>query len=85
MPIRWALFNPNNSDQALLATELGVWSTDNLDGGSTVWGASNTGFANVRTDMLQLRSSDNLVIAATHGRGLFSSDVFAAATALFGS
>ena len=40
-------FNPNDSDQALLATELGVWSTDNLDGGSTVWGASNTGFAAV--------------------------------------
>jgi len=84
MPIRWALFNPNNSDQALLATELGVWSTDNLDGGSTVWGASNTGFANVRTDMLQIRSSDNLVIAATHGRGLYSSDVFTTETALFG-
>jgi PKD repeat protein len=85
MPIRWALFNPNNSDQALLATELGVWSTDNLNGGSTVWGASNTGFANVRTDMLQYRSSDNLVIAATHGRGLYSSDVFTTATALFGA
>jgi PKD repeat protein len=83
MPIRWALFNPNNSDQALLATELGVWSTDNLDGGSTVWGASNTGFANVRTDMLQVRSSDKLVIAATHGRGLFSSDVFTSPAALF--
>jgi len=85
MPIRWALFNPNNNNQALLATELGVWSTDNLAGGSTIWGASNTGFANVRTDMLQIRSSDNLVIAATHGRGLFSTDVFTSAEALFGS
>lgn len=83
MPIRWALFNPNNNDQAIIATELGVWSTDNLNGATTNWGASNTGLANVRVDMLQVRSSDKLVIAATHGRGLFYSDVFTAATANF--
>ncbi|WP_436516652.1 LamG-like jellyroll fold domain-containing protein [Ekhidna sp. To15] len=77
MPVRWALFNPNNSDQAIIATELGVWSTDDLDGGSTIWEASNNGLANVRTDMLQIRSSDNLVVAATHGRGIFTSDIFA--------
>ncbi len=85
MPVRWALFNPSNSDQALIATELGVWSTDNLDGASTVWEASNNGLANVRTDMLQIRSSDNLVVAATHGRGIFTSDIFTAAHADFTS
>ena len=85
MPIRWALFNPNNSDQAMVATELGVWTTDNLNGAATVWGPSNTGLANVRTDMLQLRQSDKFVIAATHGRGLYSTDAFCSPTALFGS
>lgn len=85
MPIRWALFNPNNTDQALLATEAGVWSTDNLNGGSTSWASSNSGLANTRVDMLQYRSSDNLVIAATHGRGLYSTDVFTASNAAFGS
>lgn len=83
MPVRWALFNPSNSDEALVATELGVWSTDNLNAGSTDWDPSNDGLANVRTDMLQIRSSDNLVVAATHGRGLFTSDVFATAHADF--
>ncbi|MBL7927759.1 MAG: T9SS type A sorting domain-containing protein [Bacteroidia bacterium] len=83
MPIRWALFNPNNSDQAILATELGVWSTDDLNGNSTNWGASNSGLANVRVDMLQLRQSDKYVIAATHGRGLFASDLFTIPTAIF--
>ncbi len=83
MPIRWALFNPTNNDQVVVATELGVWSTDNLNGGATVWGSSNSGLANVRVDMLQLRTSDNLMIAATHGRGMFSSDIFTTATALF--
>ncbi|MBK9400559.1 MAG: PKD domain-containing protein [Bacteroidetes bacterium] len=85
MPIRWALFNPNNNDQVLLATELGVWSTDNLNAGATVWGATNSGLANVRVDMLQLRQSDKYVIAATHGRGLYASDLFTSATANFHS
>ncbi|MBS1794877.1 MAG: PKD domain-containing protein [Acidobacteria bacterium] len=85
MPIRWALFNPSNADQAILATELGVWSTDNLNGGATVWGASNSGLANVRVDMLQVRQSDKYVIAATHGRGLYASDLFTTPTAIFSS
>lgn len=85
MPIRWALFNPNNNDQAIIATELGVWSTDNLNGVTTNWGATNTGLANVRVDMLQLRQSDKFVIAATHGRGMYASDLFTAATSIFRS
>jgi PKD repeat protein len=83
MPVRWALLNPDNSDQAVIATDLGVWSTDDLDGPSTVWGASNSGLANVRVDMLQVRSSDKLVIAATHGRGMYYSDIFTNPTVIF--
>lgn len=85
MPVRWALFNPGNSDQAAIATELGVWTTDDLNGGATVWGASNSGLANVRVDQLQIRQSDRYVIAATHGRGLYASDLFTTPTALFDS
>lgn len=81
IPVRWALLNPNNNKQLLIATELGVWSTDNISGSSTSWGATNSGLANVRVDMLQLRSSDGYVIAATHGRGLFGSDAFTQPTA----
>lgn len=76
MPVRYAIFVPGNSDQALIATELGVWSTDDLNGTSTNWGPSNGGLANVRTDMLQSRPSDKQVIAATHGRGLYSTNHF---------
>ncbi|MDX5326198.1 MAG: PKD domain-containing protein, partial [Bacteroidota bacterium] len=46
------------------------------------------GLANVRVDMLQIRDSDDMVIAATHGRGIFSSMGFAqqvAPTANFGA
>ncbi|MEM1359419.1 MAG: hypothetical protein AAGF89_14530, partial [Bacteroidota bacterium] len=76
VPIRWIIFSPVNNDAALVATEVGVWSTSNLDGTSTEWAPSNDGLANVRVSMLKSRSSDNLVIAATHGRGLFSTAQF---------
>lgn len=83
MPVRSVLFSPIDSSDAIIATELGVWSTTNLNGASTVWGPANNGLANVRTDMLDIRSSDNMIIAATHGRGLYSSDLFAPENADF--
>jgi len=77
MPVRWAMFHPFDEDKVLLATELGVWSTDDLDGVNTEWWPSNNfGLANVRVDMLQYRPSDHLVAAATHGRGMFTTDYF---------
>ena len=72
MPVRWGIFNPLNADQIFLATELGVWSTDNINGAATVWSADNSGFANVRVDMLKYRESDYTLVAATHGRGVFT-------------
>lgn len=72
IPVRWVVFNPTNYDQALLATELGVWSTDNLNSASTLWAPTNPGLANTRVDMLKVRASDNTILAATHGRGLFT-------------
>lgn len=77
MPVRWAMFHPFDSTQALIATELGVWTTDFLNGSRTEWFPTNTfGLANVRVDMLQYRSSDHLVSAASHGRGMFTTDYF---------
>ena len=75
MPVRWVLFDPRNSDWAILATELGIWSTTDLSGGTTDWQPTNTGMANVRVDMLQYRASDRVIAAATHGRGLFTAQV----------
>ncbi|MDQ3019256.1 MAG: PKD domain-containing protein [Bacteroidota bacterium] len=83
MPVRWLSFSPLNSDQALAATELGVWSTDDLNGAATNWGPSNSGLANVSTHMLQHRNSDKTMIAVTHGRGLFSTDAFSSPAADF--
>ena len=76
IPVRWALYNPSNTDEVLLATELGVWSTDNIDTGSPDWGVTNTGLANVRCDMLQYRDADGMVLVATHGRGVYTATPF---------
>jgi PKD repeat protein len=85
MPINWSLINPSNSLQVVLATEVGVWSTEDISASPVVWESSNTGLANVRCDMLQIRSSDKLIAVATHGRGVFTSDVFADPLADFSS
>ncbi len=74
MPVRWAMFMPGQDNQMMIATETGVWTTDAINGGTTVW-APNPGFPTVRTDMLKLRTSDNTIVAATHGRGLFTATV----------
>ena len=74
MPIRWAIFHPDNDDQVLLATETGVWATNTLMETPTEWAPAVDGMANVRVDMLKLRYADNTVLAASHGRGLFSAE-----------
>ncbi|MBP6446444.1 MAG: T9SS type A sorting domain-containing protein, partial [Saprospiraceae bacterium] len=71
MPVRWAMFYPGDNTKAIIATETGVWQTSLINGASTLWNPE-TGFPNVRTDMLQYRASDGLLAAATHGRGIFS-------------
>jgi hypothetical protein len=72
--VYWALFNPDNNAKAYIATETGVWSTDLLNGASTVW-VPETTFPTVRTDMLRYRSSDRLIAAATHGRGIWTATI----------
>ncbi|WP_207493636.1 T9SS type A sorting domain-containing protein [Aridibaculum aurantiacum] len=74
MPVRWALFHPTEQNKLLIATETGVWTTEMINGASTEWTPSGN-FPLVRTDMLKLRPSDNLILAATHGRGLWTTNL----------
>jgi hypothetical protein len=64
------MYHPANNNHVMLATETGIWTTDKINAPDVEWVADNSGLANVRVDMLQLRESDNTIIAATHGRGL---------------
>jgi hypothetical protein len=75
MPVRWVMFDPRSTAAAWVATEMGVWTTDLLNGTSTDWQPTNFNLSNARVDMLQYRSSDRLVAAGTHGRGFFTTIV----------
>jgi Secretion system C-terminal sorting domain len=77
IPVRWGLFNPLNADQVFLATELGVMSTIDLNGSNTNWVSNGIGLAKVRINMLKYRNSDYTLVAATHGRGLFTTNLAA--------
>lgn len=76
IPVRYGLYNPINRNQVLLATELGVWSTNDISA-TPNWEPTNSGLANVRCDMLKYRTADQMVVVATYGRGLYTSNVFA--------
>lgn len=71
IPVYWALIHPNNTEVCYIATEMGVFYTNKLDGEDTEW-IPCTNFPIVRTDMLRLRPDDLTVVAATHGRGLWT-------------
>lgn len=74
IPVRWSLFNPLDRKEVLLATEAGIWKTSDVTAETVVWEPASSGMGNVRVDMLQYRASDNLILAATHGRGMFTSN-----------
>ena len=72
MPVRWALYHPQNPNQVMLATETGVWTCDNINANPVVWTSQSNSLPNVRVDMLDIRPDNNKVVAGTHGRGLFT-------------
>ncbi len=74
IPVRWAMFYPYDNTKAIIATEAGVFETTSINGASTVW-VQSPSFPIVRTDMLQYRPSDGVILAATHGRGLWSAQI----------
>lgn len=56
----------------MLATSTGVYSTKTLNGSSTIWLQEGSGvLGNVVATSLAHRTSDNTVVVATHGRGIF--------------
>jgi PKD repeat protein len=75
-PVRCALYNPNDRREVFLGTEIGVWSTQNINTTTPSWNITNSATPNSRVDMMRYRASDGQVLIATHGRGLFSTGYF---------
>jgi hypothetical protein len=84
IPVRWAQVDPQDNNKIYIATEAGIWYTDGVNGASTVW-VNDANFPLVRTDMLKLRLSDNTLMAATHGRGVFTARIPSTPEVRFGA
>jgi photosystem II stability/assembly factor-like uncharacterized protein len=70
VPMRDVAIHPRNSNYLYLATEVGVYASE--DQGAT-WGSGNEGPTNCSVN--QLFWMGNTLVAATHGRGMFSIDL----------
>jgi photosystem II stability/assembly factor-like uncharacterized protein len=69
-PFRNIVMHPTNSKFLYLATEVGLFGSE--DGGNT-WSPTNEGPTNCRVD--DLLWMNNTLVAATHGRGIFRIDL----------
>lgn len=73
LPVKCILQNPLNPNELIIGTELGIWKTDDYTVATPIWEQSFNGMSDVTVVDLDLRTSDNTILAATHGRGLFTS------------
>ncbi|UTD16858.1 T9SS type A sorting domain-containing protein [Tenacibaculum mesophilum] len=77
IPVRDILQNPLDRTEAILATQLGVWSTSNFNDANPNWNQAYNGMSDVSVTSFDYWnvSGDhvtNKVIASTYGRGVFT-------------
>ena len=73
IPVHCILQNPLIPEELIIGTELGVWATPDYTITNPTWQQSYNGMSDVTVVDLDLRASDNTVLASTHGRGMFTS------------
>lgn len=84
IPVYDAVFNYNDATggEVIIGTDLGVFTTTNINDSNLVWTPDNSGFANVpvfdllqtrtiRYDLVDTTDFEGAIFAATHGRGIF--------------
>ncbi|WP_272151040.1 GEVED domain-containing protein [Tenacibaculum aiptasiae] len=77
IPVRDILQNPLDRTEAILATQLGVWSTSNFNEANPTWSQAYNGMSDVSVTSFDYwnvngNHSQNKIIAATYGRGVFT-------------
>jgi len=77
IPVWSILLNPIKLGEAIIGTETGIYGTDNIFAASPVWTAYTTGIGFVKMRNLRYRPADKMIMAVTHGRGVFTSDAWA--------
>ena len=60
----------------LVGTSTGVYSTQSLNGGSTTWGSEGGDvLGRVVVDMIATRPADGVIVAGSHGRGVYRATI----------
>lgn len=73
LPVISILQNPLLPTELIIGTILGVWRTSDYTATNVEWTQSFNGMSDVTVVDLDLRPSDNTILATTHGRGMFTS------------
>ena len=73
LPVISILQNPLLPNELIIGTLLGVWRTSDYTATNVEWTQSFNGMSDVTVVDLDLRPSDNTILASTHGRGMFTS------------
>ena len=75
--VRWAtIFYVGGIPHYFLGTSVGVYFTNTLNGGSTVWTQESvSSIGNAVTVMLDWRDNDGTLAAATHGKGVYTTTI----------
>ncbi len=75
--VRWAEIVPLEVGiRYFVATSVGLYSTENLDGQSTIWVKENMeGIGSSVVSMLDYRPLDGTFVVATHGNGVFKTTI----------
>ncbi len=77
IPVRDFLQNPLDRNEAIVATQLGVWSTSNFNAAAPTWTQSYNGMSDVSVTSFDYwnvngNNTENRIIASTYGRGVFT-------------
>lgn len=72
IPIKCLLQNPLARNEVIVGSQLGVFVSTNFNEDTPVWTSSNNGMRDVKVVDLDLRTSDNSILATTFGRGFFT-------------
>lgn len=72
IPVKCILQNPLISNEVIVGTEQGIYISGDFNSASPTWTQANNQMTSVRVIDLDLRTSDNTILATTHGRGMFT-------------
>ncbi|AXT18521.1 T9SS C-terminal target domain-containing protein [Flavobacteriaceae bacterium AU392] len=77
LPVRDILQNPLSRNEAIVATQMGVWTTDNFNSANPNWVQSFNGMSDASVTSFDYwakngNDNDHIIIASTYGRGVFT-------------